>query len=273
MNIDFNKLLQNSKPFLYVILISYFINIILFFYLPKSGATFLKDSSSNLEYKKYGFYSNSKKINANEKSFEQKNDKPNIQSLSKYDLKGIYSTIDNKGWIIIEEKTTANSSYVLSQGEQIDGYTLFKLFKDYVIFQKDKKEYKLEIVDKDISSLDSSKNVIKEDIVVKNNGAVVSRDYLNSYITNLDKIWNNITISEVKNEDRIDGFKIDKVNKDSAFSKLGLKEGDVIKTVNNIQMNSHAEALKVFSEMNNIKNLNIQVLRNNELVEMNYEVN
>ena len=269
MNINFNKLSQNIKPFLYVILSAYFFNVVLFFYLPKNGTFYVKDSFSNLEYKKYNFYSGIKIDNGGKPI----NEKSNMQNLSKYDLKGIYSTNENKGWIIIEEKAGTNSSYVLSQNEQIDGYILFKIYKDYVIFQKDKKDYKLEILEKESLNINNTKNSTKEDIVIKNNGAIINRYYLNSYVSNLDKIWNNITINEIKNGDKIDGFKIEKINKDSAFSKLGLREGDIIKSVHNSNLSSHTEALKIFSEINNVKYLNIQVLRNNEIVEMNYEVN
>ena len=269
MNINTNLIFQKILPYIYIILFVFIICNILFLYLPKNGVDFIKNESTVLSYKKYTFYSiSTDNINEN-----INNAKQTIQNLSKYDLKGIYSTIGNKGWIIIEEKAGTNSSYVLSQNEQIDGYTIFKLYKDYVIFQKDKRDYKLEILEKELSNTDYIKNSIKEDIVIKNNGAIINRDYLNSYITNLDKIWNNITLSDVKNGDKLDGFKIERINKDSFFSKLSLKEGDVIKSVNSVEMNSQAQALKVFTEINNTKYLNIKVLRNNEIMEMNYEVN
>lgn len=264
MNINFNRLFQKLMPFVYIVLFAYILNLILFFYLPKSGVSFVESSFANLEYKKYGFYSNIKKIE--EKNQQQNNQQ--IQNLSKYDLKAIYSTNTNKGWISIEEKS-GNTSYVLAQGEQIDGYVLYKLFKNYVIFQKDKKDYKLEIVEDELSNYEEDKI---EDFKTKDNGAVVSRDYLNSYVTNMDKIWNNIAINEIKNGDRIDGFKIEKINKDSVFGKLGLKEGDIIKSVNNNVLASYADAFRVYNDIGNIKYLNIEILRNNELMELSYEI-
>lgn len=263
MNINFNRLFQKLIPFIYIVLVAYILNQILFFYLPKSGVSFVENTFTNLEYKKYGFYSNIKIVEEKQQQINQQ-----IQNLSKYNLKAIYSTNTNKGWISIEEKA-GNTSYVLAQGEQIDGYVLFKLYKNYVIFQKDKKDYKLEIVETELSNYEDSKI---EDIKTKNNGAVVSRDYLNSYITNMDKIWNNIAINEIKNGDKIDGFKIEKINKDSVFSKLGLKEGDIIKSVNNSVLGSYADAFKVYNDVGNIKYLNIEILRNNELMELSYEI-
>ena len=86
-------------------------------------------------------------------------------------------------------------------------------------------------------------------------------------------IWNNIEIIEIKNGEIIDGFKINRVNKDSVFTKIGLKEGDIIKMVNNSIISSYADALKVYGNMENTRYINMQILRNNEVVELNYEIN
>ena len=89
----------------------------------------------------------------------------------------------------------------------------------------------------------------------------------------MDKIWNNIEIIEIKNGEIIDGFKINRVNKDSVFSKIGLKEGDIIKMVNNSVLSSYADAFKIYNNMENSKYINMQILRNNEVMELNYEIN
>lgn len=266
MNINFSKLFQKLIPFIYIILIAYILNSILFFFLPKDGVSYIKDSSSTLDYKKYDFYSNIKKIE--DRSFEQIKDKP-LQTLEKYDLKAIYFTAFDKGWITIEEKSRTQS-HILAYGEEIDGYVLFKLFKNYVLFKKNNKEYKLEIKEKEISNFDMNQN--NQQIEEKENGAVVKREYLNSYISNVEKIWSNISIQELKNGDKIEGFKIENINKDSVFEKLGLKKGDVIKSVNNNVLSSYAEAFKVYNNIENTKYLNIEILRNNEVVELNYEI-
>lgn len=266
MNINFSKLFQKSLPFIYVIFFAYILDLVLFFYLPKSGVSFLENNLSNLEYKKFAFYSNIKKVES--KELESKsNNQP--QDLSKFELKAIYFINGNKGWITIEDKSN-QTSYILSLGEQIDGYIFTKIFKNYAIFQKDKKEYKIEIVEKELTNY--QENSVDE-FKTKDNGALINRNYLNSYIMDMDKIWKNVSISEVKNADKIEGFRIDKISKDSVFNKIGLKEGDIIKSINNIPLNSYAEAFKVYNNIGNTKYLNIEILRNNEIMEMSYEIN
>lgn len=189
MNINFNTLFQKSLPFIYVILVAFLLNSVIFFYLPKSGVDFIKNDSLFLDYKKYSFYSNIKSI---ENKTNLENPKQIIQTLSKYNLKAIYFISNYKGWVTIEEKS-GEKSYILAQDEQIEGYKLFKLYKNYILLLKDNKEYKLEINEESSSNLLSveSPNNQKQEIIVKNNGAVISRDYLNSFAFNIDKVGTN----------------------------------------------------------------------------------
>ena len=266
MNINFNLLIQKLLPYIFILLLAYLLNSILFFFLPKFGVDFKESLVSTLEYKKYsGFYTNVQIVQ------EQKVNE-NIQSLSKYELKAIYSTPSNGGWITVQK---AQDSYILSQGENIDGYVLKKLFKNFVIFERNSKEYKLELKSKDDVSFELVKTNenINQEIITKDDGALITREYLNSYIKDIDKIWNNIEIKELKDGEKIVGFEIVRITKDSAFDKLGLKAGDVIKAVNNNQLGSYAEAFNVYNGISNTQYLNIEVLRNNERMELNYEIN
>lgn len=273
MNTDSNKIVRILIPFAFIVLFAYIITSIIFSYLPKSGIDYVEESSSNLEYRKYdGFYSQVSTVKKTEIKKIRK--KQNLLTLSFYTLKGIYSTTSNAGWIIVENKKNKQSSFI-SHEEQLDGYTLIKLYKKYVIFEKQGKEYRLEIqARKQKLKYEVSRTVdnIAENIIVDNDNVKVKRNYLNSYINNIDKVWNNIAINEIRNNGKIDGFKVGRVNKNSVFGKLGLKKGDIIKSINNKVLGSYADAFKVYNNINNTKYLNIEILRNNEIMELNYEI-
>ena len=120
MNINFNQLIQKILPYSFIFLLAYLINSIAFFYLPKVGVEFKDNNIGNLEYKNYsGFYS---KVQIVQESKEVKEVKSApMENFSKYNLKAVYSTTSNGGWITIEN---GDNSFILSQGENIDGYVL-----------------------------------------------------------------------------------------------------------------------------------------------------
>jgi type II secretion system protein C len=271
MNIDFNKLIQKLIPYAFLLLLAYLVSTIVFVYLPKNGVDFINNSSENLEYRKYdGFYSTTKPI------VKKKEVKKIVkqETLSKYILKAIYSTTSNSGWVTIENKQN-KKSYILSQFEELDGYILTKLYKNYVVLEKQAKEYRLDIAQANKKVAYNVTNVIdnvKENIVVDGNSVVIKRDYLNSYVNDIDKVWNNISINEIRTNGKLDGFKVMRVTNNSVFGKLGLKKNDVIKSINNNILTSYADAFKVYNNISNTKYLNLEILRNNEILELNYEI-
>lgn len=271
MNINFNKLIRQSLPLVYILLFTYILSTIAFVLLPKSGVDFIEKNKQTLEYKKYdGFYSDVKVQIQKTIKTSIKNES---KSLSEYILKGIYSTSSNSGWIIIENKRSKENN-ILSQFDDIDDYVLTKLYKNYVVFEKENKEFTLNISNQDDVKYEMSREIdgIKEDIIVDESGVKIKRDYLNSYVKDIDKVWNNIAINEIRENDKITGFEVTSVNTKSVFGKLGLQKGDIIKSINNNILASYADAFKVYNNINNTKYLNIEILRNNEIMELNYEI-
>ncbi len=272
MNTNFNKLIQKSLIYIFLILSAYILCTILFFFLPKEGIDNRVNVSTNLKYTKYdGFYSTAPVFR---NTVVIKKVKKDIKTLSKYTLKAIYSTTSNGGWLNMENNSN-RQSYILSQGENIEDYTLTKLYRNYVIFEKNKKEYILEIKQskqKVNYNMSEVINDIKQNIVVSNDNVKITRSYLNSYVNDIDKVWKDINIQEIRENGKIDGFKVFRVSKKSVFSKLGLRKGDIIKSINNNTLTSYAEAFKVYNNMSDTKYLNLEILRNNEIMELNYEI-
>lgn len=271
MNLNFNKILKTIFPYIYIALAAYIISTIIFLFLPKNGVDFEDVSLNQLEYKNYsGFYS-SNGVVINNRLKNRAN--ISLDSLSKYILKAIYSTSSNSGWIIIESKSSKDTT-ILQQLEEFNGYTLTKLYKKYVIFEKNSKEYKLELPkEENLTYKIENNNSIKENIVVKEGSVAVQRDYLNTYVNDLGKVWKDIAIQEIRENGKIDGFKINGVNKNSVFEKLGLKKNDIIKSINGNILKSYADAFKIYNGINKLNYLRLEVLRNNEVVELNYEIN
>lgn len=272
MNSNFNTSFSKLIPYAITILCAYVLATIVFIFLPKSGVDFEDTSSTSIIYKKYdGFYS---KVNIlKTPKINKKIEKKDIQTLSKYILKAVYSTTSNGGWITIEEKST-KKSIILEQYEKLNNYTLTKLYKKYVVFENNLKEYKLELPkEKEISyEIDTKTSTGNEKIVVSEDSVSVNRKYLNSYVKDLDRVWKDIAIEDIRKNGVIEGFKINSVNKSSVFGKLGLKRNDIIKSVNGKVIKSYADAFKIYNEINRLDYLTIEVLRNNEMMELNYEI-
>lgn len=291
MNINFSSIIKYLMPFFIILSMAYLLNSILYFMLPSKGIEFVEQQNIALDYRKFNVrqFLYVKVIKVVKKPpppvvikvvkkpppvVIKVVKKPEYQLLVNIVLKAIYAIDETQGLIIIEDKT--KKTYMLSVGENFKEYELVRIYPNYVIFFKSNKEYKLKLNNnKNLKFSITKKSKSQDDvnIMVLEDKIVIQRTYLNSYINDFNKIWNDISIIEHKNKNgHIVGFKVTNLNTQSIFEKLGLRQGDIITSVNNIELKSYNSAFSLYKKINKMKDLTMQVLRNSREVELQYEI-
>jgi len=202
----------------------------------------------------------------------------NTIPISNMKLEGIYKT-KSGGFIIVALKGKDEAN-IISIGEDFNGYILTQIKKREVIFTKNNKEYVLSMLDD--KNLD---NILKTKKHITNNQTQtaktikqpiqqnrVSRQTIKEYTTDMNKIWKSISIQEVKNGSKIEGFKVTRVKRNSIFEQLGLRRNDIIIRANNSELHSYADAFGIYKQINKLKAIQLVVLRNNQEVELSYDI-
>jgi len=268
MNINYSNILKLLIPFIVLVLIAYFINSVLYLFLPKNYSQKAKEIEENLEYKKY-YISNSFSERNRQKGQNSSLEKKEYQLISNINLKAIYATNNKlKGWIILSENASQKTT-LLSVGDKFKKYLLKEVYPNYVIFEKNSQEFKLLLEKKDkTKAIFESKNNITYD----DGKYILDRKFVNNYTSDNTKLFRGINIKEIKTEKGIDGFEINSLSYNSVFSKLGLQKGDIIKAVNNINLKSYNDAFKIYKQLNNLESLRISIIRNNTTMELEYEI-
>jgi general secretion pathway protein C len=176
---------------------------------------------------------------------------------------------------------------VLSKGEAIDGFRLTSAGSNYAIFTKGDKNFKLLL--KGIKNkityaspqkstpIKQSRSINKDNangITESDNGVskIVSKKLLSSYTKDIDKIWKDIGIGDYKVNGKLQGFKVNFIKRGSDFEKLGLKKGDILTSINGQELNSYNAAFGFFKEIDSIENLTLNIKRNNQEMELEYEI-
>jgi len=185
-------------------------------------------------------------------------------------------TVENKG-----------KTKVLSRGEDINGFVLKGGGLDYAIFSKNAKRYKVKLfAPKSSGNGNSITSVVSEPVVKRQEESeaigevtdlgdhkVIDRSLLEHYANNMDDIYKNIGITEVKNGKNLEGFRLTFVRKDSPFAKLGVRRDDVIKEINGQPITSYNAAFEVYKNIKNVENLSLKINRGKEEMELEYEIN
>lgn len=273
MNPNFNTPFEKLLPYIFAIVLAYIVTTVIFLLLPKNGVELTQLSNPNTFYKKYdGFYSQG------ELTSDDKMNEPTIEetldTIDQYKLKAIYATISNGGWITIEDKET-NESFIMAQYENFNGYTLTKLFTSYVVFEQDATEYKLQLpLDKDTSThtISSSISTLDQNITRYDDRISINRVYLNQYLNDSENIKRDIRFKDIREDGMIEGFIIDHVTQNSLFEKLGLEQNDQILSVNAQEILSYADLYSLLEQIDSIDFITLEILRESELLELNYEI-
>lgn len=181
-------------------------------------------------------------------------------------LKGLYRKKDS-GYIILAMKSRPDKTEVLGIGESYGGYKLVKIKSSSAVFERESHYYTLELIRTDLASLRK-----KHAPFIEGEPYQMSRIEIQEYAKNFGQILEDINIIEVKKRGKLKGFKITRIRPNTPFSYLGLRKGDVIIKVNNEPLKSYADALNIYQNIDDIKEIELIVLRNNKEKELRYEI-
>ena len=176
---------------------------------------------------------------------------------------------------------------VLARGDDINGFVLQGGGLNYATFSKNAKTYKVMLFSpkssgktSSISSVVSTPAIAKKEdneatgeVTDMGDHKVIDRSLLEHYANNMDDIYKNIGITEVKNGRNLEGFRLTFVRKDSPFAQLGVRRDDVIQEINGQPITSYNAAFEVYKNIKNVENLSLKIKRGKEEMELEYEIN
>ncbi|MBD3790398.1 MAG: PDZ domain-containing protein [Campylobacterales bacterium] len=177
-----------------------------------------------------------------------------------------------------------NKSKVLSGGDEINGFILEGGGNDFATFIRDDQSYRVPLIKTKVSGggtgtvspsvvSPSSNTQAQGDIVDTGDHKIVDRSLIDHYTKNMDDIYKNIGIEEIKKGNALDGFKVTFIRRGSMFEKLGLQRGDVLKSINGEELNSYNAAMNMYKNMPDTDNLTLIIQRGDQEMELEYEIN
>jgi general secretion pathway protein C len=206
-----------------------------------------------------------------------------VSDINSFKLLAIYHSPSR----VVVTVSKNNKSSVLVRGDTIDGYVLDGATAMEAIFLRGGKRYRIVLAEStksrggksSVKYVRPKKEAPKEESapageVIEGDGVtVVDRSLLEHYSKNMNEIWKNIGIRELKKDGAITGFKVNFVKRGSDFAKLGLRRGDVIKSINGQELNSYKSAFDIYKNIDTMDNLTMKVMRGKEEMELEYEIN
>ncbi|TET87532.1 MAG: PDZ domain-containing protein [Sulfurovum sp.] len=206
-------------------------------------------------------------------------------SIKDIELLAIYNASDVTVITVSYKKKTK----VLSKGDEINGFVLEGAGSNFATFSKNSKTYQINLIkskkgDKSVSKAkdvaaatssetQSSSSKVEGDIIDAGDHRIIDKSLVEHYAKNMEEIMKNIGIAEQKEGKDLKGFRVTFVRKNSHFSKLGLRRGDVIKSINGQEITSYNAAMNVYKNIDTMDSLSLTIIRGKEEMELEYEIN
>lgn len=95
----------------------------------------------------------------------------------------------------------------------------------------------------------------------------------NAALENLNELITTVRMVPNFTKDRkVDGFRVFQIKPKSIFQKLGLRNGDVLHRINNIELNDAQKGMEAFTTLRNRTSFTIDLKRRNRNMTFTYEV-
>jgi len=190
-------------------------------------------------------------------------------------LNGVIAS-DNGGYALISANGQAQESFAVGQSIS-GGAVLQAVYPDRVVIQRNGALESLILEGEDKSAPSqwaaptpanrpapvANGNVVQE---ISNNHYVVQRDQLAAQMRT-PEFLSQATMAPATNG----GFLVRTLQPGSIYQKLGLRPGDVIRTVNGQAINSAEDAMRLYQQVANLSSVQIEVLRGGKPEYLNYD--
>ncbi|MBF0542548.1 MAG: hypothetical protein HQK91_13990 [Nitrospirae bacterium] len=185
--------------------------------------------------------------------------------LQGYNLIGIFHG-DQRPAAFIEDRNKVVK--IIRQGQMLDGFKLIKVNFEGVELLKDnqKQSLKFPIPQTNPSTASASKPNPDNSIEKANNmdNISISKEEVMSETQDSNKLLTSIVIGPYYNNSNFIGFKFNVLKDNSLFYKIGLRQGDIIKKINGIEIKSPEQAMELFLKIKELTAVNIDIVRNEE---------
>jgi len=198
----------------------------------------------------------------------------------------LYDDESDSYCIIEEEKKREQGVYKV--GAEVPGGALVKAVEwDKVILRRNGKDEILEIEDttgpskptrftssrrSSSSGRSSATKEVKGVEVVSDTEYIVDREEVDNALENMSQLFTQIRAVPHFEGVEATGFRLFAIRRGSIFDKIGLKNGDIIRSVNGQAMNDPTRALALLEELRDASDLAVSVTRNRKDKNLSYTV-
>jgi len=167
----------------------------------------------------------------------------------------------------IIEDTKKTEQDVFSSGDSVFGEaSVVEVLSEKVTLKRDDGEIITLILDDSASSSSAGSSAPSVESMV------VNKAELDEALSNLPLLLTQARAVPYFKDGKSVGLRLFAIKSGSMFETIGLKNGDILKSINGTSLADITQAVKLFEELRNERSISVQVERNREDKEFQYQI-
>jgi len=193
----------------------------------------------------------------------------NLQPTSlKLALLGTVSGNQQNNFAVIEEMSKKKQA-LYRVGDSVQGAIVKKILRGKVILRVNEKDEILTI--EEGAALRGKEKFATSEATSEGDTIMVSRSAVQESIKNVHNLLSQVRIRPYFRNGKADGLSVTNIKSGSFFSKLGLKNGDVVQGIDGSLIKSPEDVLEMYKKIKLGSQVALQIMRNNEQKIINYK--
>ncbi len=187
---------------------------------------------------------------------------------AKFELLGTIMGTNSLAFIY-DPQTRSRRLYKIN--DKVDDFRISKILAGKVMLEKDGKDYELFLTSRGNEPAKTADSFLTRD---ESGTMIVSKFQMISQLFKANEIMSKIKIIPLAGSEpnKLSGFRIDNVPSGSIIEEAGIKNGDVIYSIQGQRLQSMQAALSMFNRIQNQSRVEVVLLRNDQQVTLKYEI-
>jgi len=177
---------------------------------------------------------------------------------------------DKKNTYAIIEETGKRKQALYRVGDSVKGAIIKTILKGKVILRMMDKDEILTMKKGSFSGPEEEHNT-PEPIIDKGSHIAVNYSELQDSLKDLNKLMSQARIFPYFKDGEADGLIITRIKRNSFFSKLGLRNGDIVQGIDGKSINSPDDVLGLYGKLRAGSQISLQIRRNDSSKTINYK--
>lgn len=182
-------------------------------------------------------------------------------------LLGTVTGNEQNAFAVIEE-TDKRKQGLYKIGDSVQNATVKKILREKVVLTVGTKDEILTMEESAASRRDKGRGPSKS--TARGSTITVNRKDIQSSLKDINKLMSEVRIRPHFKDGQSDGLSVSRIKGGSIFSKLGLRNGDIVQKINGEPINSPDEVLALYEKLKSGSRVSLEVTRKGEPKTMNY---